>query len=254
MIYIDKYAYISALADVRPERKLILGLVALILSILSNRLIAFAVIFIFMVGLTVGKAKIPAKYYLKLMNLPFLFLLFSVLGIILDIAWTPTFQIRFSADAVSRAVYLVGKALAAVSCLYFIILTTPIRDIIGVLDQLRCPAILISLTLLIYRSIFLLMDVANIKLKSMQCRQAFQKPKGFFKAFGMLWGSVFVGSLRNSEWMYQAMLVRGYDGRFRFLPRDMSLEKKDIIVMITFIASIVALHALPPRGGLLWLR
>ena len=78
MIYIDKYAYISALSEVRPERKLILGLLSLFLCILSSRLLAFATIFLFMVYLTVGKAKIPGKYYLKLMSLPFTFLFFSV--------------------------------------------------------------------------------------------------------------------------------------------------------------------------------
>ena len=245
MIYIDKYAYISALSEVRPERELILGLLSLFLCILSSRLLAFATIFLFMVYLTVGKAKIPGKYYLKLMSLPFTFLFFSVLGIVLEVRINPNFQIGFSADALPTAIYLVAKALGAVSCLYFIILTTPIRDVIGILNDLHCPKILISITTLIYRSIFLLMEVATIKLKSMQCRQGFQSSKRFFKSSGMLWGSVFVGSLRKSEWMYQAMLARGYDGSFRFLPRDIYLEKKDAVIYFILIACIVTIHAIP---------
>ena len=245
MIYIDKYAYISALAEVRPERKLVLGLLSLILCILSSRLLAFAAIFIFMGFLTVGKAKIPGKYYLKLMSLPFTFLFFSVLGIVLEVRINPNFQIGFSADALATAIYLVAKALGAVSCLYFIILTTPIRDVIGILDYLRCPKILITITTLIYRNIFLLMEVATIKLKSMQGRQGFQSSKSFFKSSGMLWGSVFVGSLRKSEWMYQAMMVRGYDGSFRFLPRAIYLEKKDAALYLVLIVCMVMIHAIP---------
>lgn len=246
---IDKVANISALSGEAPETKLTLGLVTLLLCLVSTHWLAFVFMFCLMAALTLGKAKIPIGYYIKLLSLPFVFLVFGVLGILLQVDLSRGLYLGFSPQAFPTAASMVGKALAAVSCLYFMILTTPIRDIIAVLNFLRCPNLLISLATLMYRCIFILMEVASVKVKSMQCRQGLRYGRGFLKSLGMLWGSVFVGSLRNSEWMYKAMLIRGYDGTLQFLPRDVSLGFKDVVMNLTVIVITVGIHYLPSLRG-----
>lgn len=234
MIYIDKYAYFSALASVKPELKIIFGILALIVCICSNTILAFGFIFCVMLFFTIFKARIPIVYYLKLLALPLSFLILSVIAIVVDVKFTPDFSARISDEGLKAAVLLICKSMSAVSCLYFIILTTPIRDIISFLHYLHLPKPIITLTTLIYRFIFLIMEIAVTKLKSQQCRHGYARSKGFTKSFGMLWGSVFVQSLLNGEWIYKAMQVRGHDENVKFISRKMKFSAKEIALMLVF--------------------
>ncbi len=56
--------------------------------------------------------------------------------------------------SIKLAVQLFTRSLAAVVCLYMLILTTLIRHIICILQRLRVPAIIINLMVLIYNNIF----------------------------------------------------------------------------------------------------
>jgi hypothetical protein len=58
------------------------------------------------------------------------------------------------------AVRLFCKALGAVSCLYFLSLSTPMLDILSALRRLKCPALLVEMMGLIYRFIFILFETA----------------------------------------------------------------------------------------------
>ncbi|PKK38808.1 Transmembrane component CbiQ of energizing module of cobalt ECF transporter [Clostridiaceae bacterium JG1575] len=242
---IDKYAYISALSSIAPERKLSLGLVALLGALFSGRLAAFAVLFVLMSALTVGAAKIPVKTYVQMLLLPLGFLLLSVLGIVVNVQTSPGLAVWFSADALPQALYLGAKAMTAVSCLYFIILTTSMRDTIAMLRFFHCPALITTLATLIYRCIFILLDVATTKVRSMQCRHAFLQRKGSLRAFGMLWGSVFIQSMQNAQWMYQAMQVRGHDQEMRFLPLHPQIRAKDVLGLTLLVVTLIALNQLP---------
>lgn len=241
MIYIDKYAYISKLKNIRPEFKLSFGVIALISAISSKSIYAYLFVFMLMAYLSIYKGKIPILYYMKLFVLPFGFLFLSVIGIIIEINFT-TFSINLKENGWILAILLICKALSSVSCLYFIILSTPIRDIVNILNLLKLPNVIISLITLTYRFIFILLEISSTKLKSQQCRMAYRKRTGFAKSFGMLWGSVFVQSMEHGEWIYKAMEVRGYNGEIKFLPKKIFLEKKDIIYLISFIIIIFLLN------------
>jgi cobalt/nickel transport system permease protein len=67
-------------------------------------------------------------------------------------------------------VNLFFTALSAVSCLYFLSLTTPMVDIMGALRRMRCPAILIELMFLMYRFTFVLLDTAHAISILAKCR------------------------------------------------------------------------------------
>ena len=51
---------------------------------------------------------------------------------------------------------VLARAVGAVSCLYFLSLTTPVPEVLSVLRRLRMPGVLLDLAILIYRYIFIL--------------------------------------------------------------------------------------------------
>lgn len=59
--------------------------------------------------------------------------------------------------AQSLAMLVLSRALGAVSCLYFLSLSTPLPELLAVLRRVHVPAIMVELAVLIYRYIFILL-------------------------------------------------------------------------------------------------
>ncbi len=251
MIYIDKYACFSALKDTNPLFRILFGGLSLIACICSINVLAFGIVFVTMCYVTVFKAKIPLSYYVKLLLLPLGFLVFGVVGVVVNVAWSPPpidrlwcmnfngLNIYVSKSGLQTAVTLVCKSVAAVSCLYFIILTTPFRDIIRFLYLLKCPKVLVTLSVLIYQFIFLLMDIADVKLKSQLCRGEYRAFKGFPRAFAMLWGSVFIHAWLQSHWVFKSMRSRGYDGQLKLMPQRFRVSIMEIAALSSFLLIVI---------------
>ena len=232
MIYIDKYAYFSGLKDANPLLKILFGGTSLLACVCSWNYFSFAIIFASMFFLTVFRAKIPLGYYFKLLLLPLGFLLFGTVGIVVNISSSTTlsdscfvlgsfagYDFFVTPAGLSTGTKLVCKSLSAVSCLYFIILTTPFRDIIYFMQMLKCPKILISLSSLIYQFIFLLIEITDTKLKSQLCRGGYRNFREFGRTFAQLWGSVFIQAYLKSEWTFKSMQSRGYAGELKMTPQ-----------------------------------
>ena len=256
MIYIDKYAYFSELKNTNPLLKILFGGLSLIVCVCSESFLSFAVVFTAMFYVTVFKAKIPLGYYIKLLFLPLGFLTLGVLGIVVHGTRFPVpidcvaalnfqgFSIFVSKSGLMTASSLICKSMAAVSCLYFIILTTPFRTIVHFLHLLRCPEILVTLSSLIYHFIFLLMDIADVKLKSQRCRNGYRGIKNFPRTFAILWGSVFVQAWFKSQWAFKSMQARGYDGRLRFPPQKFRMTITEIALLSLFLLVITIFNFL----------
>jgi cobalt/nickel transport system permease protein len=256
MIYIDKYAYFSELKNANPLLKILFGGLSLIVCVCSESFLSFSVVFVTMFYVTVFKAKIPLGYYVRLLFLPLGFLLLGVLGVVINV--TPSslppdcavalnfqgYNIFVSKTGLLTASVLVCKSMSAVSCLYFIILTTPFRTILQFLHLLRCPEILVTLSGLIYSFIFLLMDIADIKLKSQRCRSGYRDIKNFPRTFAMLWGSVFVQAWFKSQWAFKSMQARGYDGRIKYLPQKFRMNVTEIFLLLSFLIFVTIFNFL----------
>ncbi len=257
MIYIDKYAYFSALKDVNPLVKILFGGLSLIACVCSVNVLAFGIVFVTMFYMTVFKAKIPLSYYIKLLLLPLGFMIFGVVGVVVNVAWLPrpldclwymnvcNLNIYVSKSGLPTAATLVCKSMSAVSCLYFIILTTPFRDVVHFLYLLKCPKVLVTLSVLIYQFIFLLMDTADIKLKSQLCRGGYRGFKGFARTFSMLWGSVFIQAWLKSRWAFKSMQSRGYDGQLKLMPQQFLIDRKEIVLLSLFFLVVMAPNFIP---------
>ena len=56
---------------------------------------------------------------------------------------------------------MLARALAAIAAVYFLVLTTPLTEIVGLLRRLRVPALLLELMVLAYRQIHVFSEVAG---------------------------------------------------------------------------------------------
>lgn len=245
MIAIDKLCYYSNLRYVNAGEKFAYAVLTLLFCV-ASRSIPMAVLVLSVNGiLTVYKGGIPFFCYMHFMIIPLVFLLLSTLAILINISKTPLdafaigigeWYITSSWQALYQGFQLILTALASVSCLYFLSLNTPITDILTVLKKLHCPALIIELMLLIYRFIFVLLDISAAISISQDARLGNKDLKTSYQSFGKLISILFIRAMKKSNSLYDAMESRCYDGHIQVLSEDFPPRRKDIIRIILFEA------------------
>jgi cobalt/nickel transport system permease protein len=265
MIRIDKYAYMSNLRESSPVQKTVLAALMTGICLWADSMSVSFAILLSMSLITVKKGGIPMKSYIGLMMLPLSFLLIGTLTIAFEIStYEPganhviqhgiifsrnigILSVSVSKFGVLRASSLYIKALGATSCLYFLSLSTPMTDIMSVLRKLRLPSLLIDLMLLIYRFIFVLLEVSNTIFTAQESRMGYSSIANSYRSLGSLASSLFIRSYVRSDAVYTALEARGYDGEITVIEREYEdnpyIYAGMIVVSITLIAATLVLKS-----------
>ncbi|MCP8323327.1 MAG: hypothetical protein L6N96_04025, partial [Candidatus Methylarchaceae archaeon HK02M2] len=167
-VQIDRYAYMNPLAKNSPTTKIFFALSTLIICVTSPSPLVHIIVFLTTTTLLLRFAKIPVHFYRSLLVYPtavviascFIIALFfgygeSILEIIL-----PWFSLTIFNNGVAMAITTFFRVEGALSCLYFLVLTTSMTDILITFRRAHIPMVLIEMSLLIYRYIFVFMEVA----------------------------------------------------------------------------------------------
>jgi len=192
----------------------------------DHGLISAAVIFI-MGGITVLKGGTPLRFFIKLLLVPMFFLLIGVFTIAVNASKNPEgllaavpvvgTWIGFSHTGLQDALRLFLKALGAVSCLYFLSLSTPMVDLLAALRRLRLPKLLVEIMELVYRFIFVLLETADTIYNAQSCRLGYSSLSTGYRSLGTLASMLFIKSYKRSDELYTALESRGYDGELNVL-------------------------------------
>ncbi|MDD2979814.1 MAG: cobalt ECF transporter T component CbiQ [Hespellia sp.] len=250
MIVIDKLCYQSNLRYVNAGEKFAFSVLTLLVCVISRSIVIAAIVLAVTGFLTVYKGQIPLFRYLRLLRLPLVFLFLSTLAIILNFSPDPmdafavsigSIYITTSYANLRFALQLILTALASVSCLYFLSLSTPMTDILEVLKKIHCPAILIELMLLIYRFIFILLDIASAMSLSQKSRLGNRNFRTSCHSFGAIGGMLLIRALGKSNALYDAMEARCYDGTIRVLTESHPTRKQEIAWIVFFEIGLIFL-------------
>lgn len=263
MLRIDQYAYSNRLKNVHPLEKFVLAVALLVLCLLANSLYLSGLILALMAGAIVGLARIPWRYFLKLLLIPSAFLLVGVLTIAFSVGGDPaSYQgvaltlggvvlgVHFQDLAVAGNVFF--KSLGAVSCLYFLALTTPLVDLIWVLKKLKVPALFLEIMGLMYRFIFILLDTAAQIRISQSARLGYASLKSSYFSLGALVANLFGKSYQRSRELTVALMSRCYTDAFNVLENQYDLSLKNW-AFIALVIGALALLTLYWEGGQAWL-
>lgn len=243
MIMIDKLSYSSKLRYKSPCLKSFFAISTLIICVAARSFIISLITLLIMGGLTVYNSRTSYKYYIKLFMLPLLFLLFSTITIIVNIADEPMSTIALPIfhkfimirkDSIYFAINLILTSLGSISCLFFLSLTTPSTDLLYVLERIHCPYLIIELLLLIYRFIFVVLDMATAISTSQKCRLGNKDMKTSIKSMSELLTMLLIRALKKSSLLYDAMESRCYDGTIRVLNESNKASKREVISVTIF--------------------
>jgi cobalt/nickel transport system permease protein len=215
------------------------------------------VVFILCTALALGIAKVKPHLYLDLFVYPtfmvtlsciFLALFFGSGAHLIEIPlpWT-TWAIYKSGISMSVSTFF--RVEGALSCLFFLVLTTSITDLCVLLRRAHMPRVLVEMSILIYRYIFVFLEVSEKMEIAQKLRLRHSGWMSRIRSVALLAGNLFIRTLEQGERTFVAMNARGYDGNIRILEELPSPKKIMLLGIIVFDVMLIVLIVLTINIG-----
>ncbi|MCL2156863.1 MAG: cobalt ECF transporter T component CbiQ [Methanobrevibacter sp.] len=215
---IDYIAHENNLKDINPNVKIIISFFLMILAILINLPIVSILITVAIAIILLTVAKVPLRFYLKFISIPFGFSLITCIFLVFFFGTGPVifdtgfFNIVVRSDALELGITTFFRTLACFSSLGFLSSTTPIAEIVHSLSIIKIPQICIEIALLMYNSVFIFLDQIEVMTNAQKTRLGYYGFNNSYRSFGLLISNLFFKSLEKGEQLQQALDSRGYTG------------------------------------------
>ena len=256
---IDRSAYTNALVKCSPITKAFFALSALIICVSVSTVIVPVVVFVVCTILVLGIARVRAKLYFNLFVYPtymlalsciFLALFFGSGASLIDIQ-LPWFTWSIFKSGISMSITTFLRVEGALSCIFFLVLTTSITDLCVLLRRVHMPQIMVELSMMIYRYIFLFLEISEQMSLAQKLRLRRSGWLNRIRALSMLIGSLFIRTLDQGERTLAAMNARGYDGDIRILEDFAPPKKLALLGIVIFDVLLVLLLVLTLNIGVI---
>ncbi|MGJ3221997.1 energy-coupling factor transporter transmembrane component T family protein [Geobacillus thermoleovorans] len=198
----DRWTYDNRLRAWRAEWKLIVAF-GMLAVVMMGGWREQVLVLIGMAYWIVARARVPFAVYGKAMLAASVFLGLSLLTLVVSVS--VPFQITLISNQLKPAAELAVRSLAAWSCLFFLLITTPAPDLIAVLRRMRLPAALVELCFLMYRFIFLLEQAAAELMLALRARSG----GTHWRHGGMLMYQLWVKTWQSYEAFSRSLAARG---------------------------------------------
>jgi cobalt/nickel transport system permease protein len=254
---LEDIAQKNGIRQVNTYLKLTAGMGAIFLCLLSSGYSApLFIAFVLTLGILL-LARVDLKTYTRLF-LPLAGLaLVSVAGIVLiyggDVvfwSWHPAtwFSLSITRESVNQGFFVFCRIIGGMSAVCFIALTTPMTDLFLVMRQCRVPEVVIDLAMIIYRTIFFLMDQVQQIHRAQVMRLGYSGWRESINTFSMMCGAAFITSWDAGDDLIRAMDARCYDGKFALLGENRPVEIRPLAGLVAFI--VVASVAVVASQGM----
>ncbi len=197
------------------------GIITLIVSLVSTSPIIPLTIFTLVSFIILFEAKIPVKFYLKFLTIPLTFALITFVFMALffgtgqHIYNLGFLNLSVTTDGFNRGFLVFSRILGGFACMAFIGLTTPMTEIFKVLEDFKFPKVMLEISMLMYRYIFVSLDEAVTMYHSQETRLGYSSLKKSYKSMGILIANIFIKTWITGEKSFVSMQSRGYDGSIR---------------------------------------
>jgi cobalt/nickel transport system permease protein len=229
MLAIDRHAWTSRWQDRHPAEKLLLGGGLLLISITLPPLTTGPLVFVIMGLATIAGAGVPASAFLRVIAIPGAFLLTSAPFLAISLNFSNGIRLSFSPAGLETALQVVMRSLAAVSCLAFLTLTTPIIDLLPLLRRLGVPQVIVEIMLLIYRLVFVFVERATSGQQAQAARQGYSSLGRSIQSLGLLIAGLFQRSLERARRLETGLAARGFEGELSVLTPARTLSRPHLV-------------------------
>ncbi len=252
-IIIDRYAYCSGMRSWNPGFKVSFAVTLLVLCIVFDNPFTSCLILAASAYLIISKGGVPFRSYLFIQTIPLTFILLGTIAIGIDFSKELIGDYRIflgfgylytTVEKMKQMLFLIIKVFAAINALQMMTLSTPSSEIITVLRKAHVPKLIIELMHMIYRYIFILLDVYNKMKNSAASRMGYCDFKTSCDTFGHIAGNMFLISMRKANIYYDAMEARCFDGDLTFLEEHKELRTSHCLAAVAFLIALSTIYFL----------
>lgn len=242
----DRWPYSNRLRHMYAGEKMLFAAALLAISLTFGSIWLGLIIFVLFAFVTVHVAAIPQRVFFDVCMAPISFLIISTATLLLTIAPTTSdlnglsigpYVIGITPGALVNVMGLFGRSLGGISALAFLMLTTPLDEMIQVIYQIGIPSYVAEVMIVMYRFIFVLADTANQIRQAQDARLGYCSLRRGYESLGSLAAMLFINAFRRGQRLQTALDARGYTGELHMLD-DMPL------VSTTRLAAIVVMSVM----------
>lgn len=223
MLSIDKYAYENRIVNWSPKLKALLWLWGIIIAFQPIQWLKVVVLFS-VAGVTIFVARVSLKRYISWFYAILPFVLLSIVGIVVTVSsqrssliWPlriGNVYLGIAKVMLPRAGQLALQCMTAIVCTYWFALTTPFIQILQVLKAAHLPRVMIEVTMLMYRFIFIFIDAFEQIHRAQKLRFGYDSVDLMVHSSSILAKMLFEQVIRNYEMMTKALDAKLYNGDF----------------------------------------
>lgn len=244
---LDDYAVLSPLRYKNNWLKLGIVAFGLLVGVSSNSPFVPLLIALCMSFATLYFARVPPSFYLRLLAAPAGFVLVSVIIIAFFSGEGPklfSFDISgltlgVSMSGLNLALLVFARTLGGMSCLFFLSLTTPMIELFSVLKATKLPDSFLEISMMMYRYIFVFLDVAMGVKYAQSVRLGYRDFRTSFRSMVMLGTNLFIRSWEQGEKIFVSMNSRCYDGKLMIIDEKRPVKLPEAILTLVYFALII---------------
>lgn len=136
-----------------------------------------------------------------------------------------------------------SRVFSAVSVMLLLSSVSPAHQIFHALRWFRVPEVWVEIALLIYRYIFALLDQTSDLIVAQRVRLGYSSVTRSFFSVSVLAGTVVGRSMDQAMRTYEAMTLRGYQGRYPFPPLP-EMRWSDWVTILAAFAAIATAYVM----------
>lgn len=224
---IEQAAYANRWRAISPAAKGLFAAAGFVAVFAAGRPLTAALVAGSLALLTVVGAGIPAARYLRVAAPALFFLALGSLSLAfsLDVsAGAPHW--RLAPGGLDQLSETGSRSLGALAALLFLVLTTPLSDLIGLLRRLKTPELLLDIMVLCYRTLFVFSAAVHDTLTAQSARLGYATPRLALRSLGQLAANLTLQVWQRAAGLHVAAAARNNDGPLRFLAPDFADSRR----------------------------
>jgi cobalt/nickel transport system permease protein len=248
-VLIEQSAQSNRWRQVAPGAKASFALGGLIAAYGAVSPGASAAVAVLLALVTVFGAGVPFGRYCRVATPALLFLLISTFSLAwqLDLGKSGiALSLQSAPAALEKIAVVISRSLGALAALLFLVLTTPLPDLIVLLRRLRVPETLLELMVLCYRMLFVLSEAVHDTHTAQAARLGYASPRLALRSLGGLAACLTLQVWQRAQDLHLAAQARNHHGPLRFLETEFPQGHRDLVFALAAAGGLILLARLLP--------
>ncbi len=241
---IEQSAYANRWRHVAPAAKALFALGGLIAAFAARTPFAAVILALFICVITLAGARVTVRRYLRVAAPALFFLTISSLSLAFSLSvnnGVQTLPFHLTPEGMQKMSEVSARSLGALAALLFLVLTTPIVDLIALLRRLKIPEALLEIMVLCYRMLFVFSEAVHDTLTAQSARLGYATSRLALRSLGGLAANLTVQVWQRAHDLHVAAQARNNDGPLRFIEATFANTSRDVAIAAAGGSALLAL-------------